>query len=262
MSEYVFPKPGVALSAESCPQLRGGDAPSPGGAACTAPQAESAFVAVAVDTSAPHSGAPRARSIEPRILAAWREWLAALATDAEAAIAAAHVYGELEPESRDAWLEALAEDGPKLAVPMVAIYAPLLSVESDPARRTRIEQAMGEDAFRGTRRVVRALRGIAADAARIVALVTPLYLSFVQVLSCRFHPDHGFVWVRHDPILRELEAPVDGALVEDVLLEATPLKPVVEELAHAILAQRRRGDELPSSLCMFADLFDAHLDAD
>ena len=29
---------------------------------------------------------------------------------AEAAIAAAHVYGELEPEAREAWLEALAEE--------------------------------------------------------------------------------------------------------------------------------------------------------
>jgi hypothetical protein len=201
--------------------------------------------------------------VEPRILAAWREWLAALATDAEAAIAAAHVYGELDPEAREAWLQALAEDGPKLAVPTVAIYAPLLSVESDPARRSRMEQAIGEDAAtRLSRRVALALRGIAADGARVVALVTPLYLSFVQVLSCRFHPDHGFNWVRHDPILRSSEAPVDGALVEDVLLEATPLKPVVEELAHAILAQRRRGGELPSSLCMFADLFDAQLDAD
>jgi hypothetical protein len=93
-------------------------------------------------------------------------------------------------------------------------------------------------------------------------LTTPLYLSFVQVLSCRFHPDQGFVWVRHDPILRERDAPVDGALAEDVMLEATPLKPVIEELAHAILAQRRRGYELPPSLSMFADLFDAQLDPD
>ena len=47
-------------------------------------------------------------------LAAWHEWLGALATDAEAAIAAAHVYGELGPEARDAWLDALHEDVPKL----------------------------------------------------------------------------------------------------------------------------------------------------
>jgi hypothetical protein len=210
----------------------------------------------------PASGEPLS-PVEPRILAAWREWLAALATDAEAAIAAAHVYGELPPEARDAWLDALAEDGPKLAVPKVAIYAPLLSVESDPARRTRMEKALGEDSNKLTKRsLVRALRGIAADGARVVALTTPLYLSFVQVLSCRFHPDQGFVWVRHDPILRERDAPVDGALAEDVMLEATPLKPVIEELAHAILAQRRRGYELPPSLSMFADLFDAQLDPD
>src|SRR5215218_8664375 len=82
-------------------------------------------------------------AIEPRILAAWRQWLGALATDAEAAIAAAHVYGELGPEARDAWLDALLEDEAKLEVPKVAIYAPLLAVEADEARRERIERAIG-----------------------------------------------------------------------------------------------------------------------
>src|SRR5262245_28843214 len=77
--------------------------------------------------------------LDPRLLAAWHQWLAALATDAEAAIAASHVYGELASGARDAWLNALAEDAPRLAVPAVAIYAPLLAVESDPARRERIE---------------------------------------------------------------------------------------------------------------------------
>src|SRR5262252_10816870 len=85
------------------------------------------------------------RCLDPRILAAWREWLAALATNAEAAIAAAHVYGDLTPDARSAWLDALAEDAPRLDVPKVAIYAPLLSVEADPARRARIQEAMGED---------------------------------------------------------------------------------------------------------------------
>jgi hypothetical protein len=200
-------------------------------------------------------------SVDPRILAAWREWLVALATDAEAAMAAAHVYAELAPEVRDAWLDALVEDAKNLAVPPVAIYAPLLSVEQDPARRARIQAAVGDDESGCVdTSMVRAVRGIAADGARVVSLVTPLYLSFVQVLSCRFHPDLGFVWVRHDPLLRAREAPSAGWTAEDVVLEATPLKPVIEELAHAILAERRRGGELPESLRRFSDLFGAYPD--
>src|SRR5215217_4808568 len=88
-----------------------------------------------VDGAQRAMGLPSGALVDPRILAAWREWLSALATDAEAAIAAAHVYGELGPEARDAWLDVLAEDGPKLLVPAVAIYAPLLSVEWDAVRR-------------------------------------------------------------------------------------------------------------------------------
>jgi len=203
------------------------------------------------------SGAP----VDPRILAAWRQWLAALATDAEAAIAAAHVYGELAPEARDAWLDALREDAPKLDVPKVAIYAPLLSVESDPSRRERIEQAIGDDHDTpGDLSGVRALHGIASDGARVVALVSPLYLSFVRVLFCRYMCDEGFVWVRHDPILRAKDAPADGAIVDDVILEVTPLNPVIEELAHAVLAQGRRGIELPRSLQLFANLFTASVE--
>lgn len=200
-------------------------------------------------------------AVDPRILAAWRQWLGALATDAEAAIAAAHVYGELAPEARDAWLDALREDAPKLDVPKVAIYAPLLSVEADPLRRERIEKAIGDDVEApGDLTGVRALRGIAADGARVVALVSPLYLNFVRVLFCRYVSDEGFVWVRHDPILAAKDAPMDGAIVDGVLLEATPLNPVIEELAHAVLAQGRRGIELPRSLQLFANLFTAYVD--
>jgi hypothetical protein len=202
-------------------------------------------------------------AVDPRMLAAWRQWLGALATDAEAAIAAAHVYGELAPEARDAWLDALREDAPKLDVPKVAIYAPLLSVEADPARRERIEQAIGggldEPTDLGD---IRALRGIAPDGARVLALVSPLYLRFVRVLWCRYFSDEGFVWARHDPILGEQDAPSDGAIVDNVILEATPLNPVIEELAHAVLAQSRRGLEMPRSLHLFAHLFDARVEED
>ncbi|MFO0757571.1 MAG: hypothetical protein U0359_13830 [Byssovorax sp.] len=200
-------------------------------------------------------------SVDPRLLAAWREWLGALATDAEAAIAAAHVYGELAPEARDAWLDALTEDGPVLSVPKVAIYAPLLSVEGDPARRERIEQAIGAD-FDGAPggEEIRVLSGVAADGSRIAALVSPLYLSFVRVLWCRYAPDWGFHWVRHDPILASKNAPHAGVSVDGLRLEPVPLSPAIEELALAVLAQRRRGAELPPSLRLFAHLFDPHLE--
>src|SRR5215204_5844541 len=85
---------------------------------------------------------------DPRLLAAWREWLGALATDAEAAMAASHVYADLAPEARNAWLDALQEDAPKLAVPRVAVYAPLLAVETDPARQNRIRDAVGDEPIR------------------------------------------------------------------------------------------------------------------
>lgn len=200
--------------------------------------------------------------VDPRILAAWREWLAALATDAEAAIAAAHVYGELSPEARDAWLNVLAEDAPKLQVPAVAIYAPLLSVEADETRRDRIEWAIGADAHAPRPSGGYALRGVATDGDRVVAVVTPLYLRFVRVLWCRYLPEDGIAWARHDPISLLDEAPRPGRLLDGVHLEATPMKPVIEELCHAVLAQRRKGAELPPSLQLCADLFDAHLEGD
>jgi len=200
-------------------------------------------------------------SVEPRMLAAWREWLGALATDAAAAIAAAHVYAELGPGARDAWLDALIEDVPKLQVPKVAIYGPLLTVEDDPARRARIEREV-EGALYGSAAPILALRGIARGGARVVALVSPLYLRFVQVLWCRYTADDGFAWVRHEPILAASEAPQPGVVLEGITLEVTPLTPVVEELAHAVLAQRRKGLELPRSLHLFAHLFDARLEED
>lgn len=199
--------------------------------------------------------------VEPRILAAWREWLSALGSDPEAAIAAAHVYGALSPEGRDAWLGALEEDGPKLGVPRVALYAPLLSVESDAGRIDRIRRGMAEDAPVATRNTT-ALRGVAPDASRVTVLIAPLYADFVQVLWCRYKTHTGFDWVRLDPIQRAAGTPKAGDRAEGVVLEATPLKLVVEELALAILAQRRHGHEIPRSMVNFANLFDAKIDAD
>jgi hypothetical protein len=201
------------------------------------------------------------RDVDPRFVEAWREWLAALATDADSALAAAHVYEQLEPEGRDAWLDALEEDGPQLAVPPVALYAPLLSVETDPARRARIELALiAQEPERRLSRRVRALRALLANGDRITVLVTPVYLDFVKVLALRYAPDRGFTWVRDAPMSHRRDAPTDGTMLEGVRLESTPLQVVVEELARAILAARRLGAALPAALTEYASLFDVDPD--
>jgi hypothetical protein len=202
--------------------------------------------------------------LESRQLDAWRTWLASLATDAEAALGAAHAYADLDEAGRDAWLDALAEDVPRLDVPPVAVYAPLLAVETDPERLERIGMAIGEqsrDAFVQVGRT-RALRGIAPDRTRVTVLVSPFYLRFVRILACRYSPDDGFVWGRYEPIVADDRAPAPGAVVDGVVLEATPTKPVIEELAHAILAQKRRGEDPPKALYYFAELFDQHVEGD
>src|SRR5271170_133596 len=79
---------------------------------------------------------------DDRVRAAWRSWLSALSTDAEAAMAAALAYESLPEEGRDAWLDALEADAPSLGVPAVALYAPLLAVETDDDRRARIEASL------------------------------------------------------------------------------------------------------------------------
>ena len=215
------------------------------------------------ETTSGAAPAAERSSSDARLVAAWQEWLKALATDADAAIAAAHVYRDLPEPARDAWLDALTEDSPALAVPAVAIYAPLLAVESDPDRRARMERAIGSDmGARPDPRRARALRGIARDGARVLALVSPLYLRFVEVLWCRYTVDDGFVWVRHDSLISEQDSPADGSRFEDVVLEATPITPVIEELAHAVLAQRRHGREPPAPLQLFAHLFDARVGDD
>jgi hypothetical protein len=193
---------------------------------------------------------------DERVRAAWHAWLSALATDAEAALAAALSYEALDGDGRTLWLDALDQDAPYLDVPRVALYAPLLSVETEPQRRARIEAAVEEEITVNRKRpAVRALRGVAANGDRIVAVILPLYLKFVHVVACRFRPNGGFVWVRRDPIVSEGDAPRRQGELEGTALEDTPLKPVVEELAHAVVAHRRSGEELPEALRAFAHLF-------
>jgi hypothetical protein len=196
------------------------------------------------------------RGTESRVLDAWCEWLGALATDAEAALAAAIAYRELDAHGRTSWLNALDQDAGRLNVPRIAVYAPLLAVESDPERRERIALAMGPAQAEATpRAAIQALGARSRDGARIATIIVPLYLDFVQVLACAYRPDHGFTWVRHDPIVDAKRAPRPGETLDGALLERTPLKALIDDLSHAVLSHRRSGRELPEALRVFADLF-------
>jgi hypothetical protein len=199
---------------------------------------------------------PTATPGDERHVGAWCEWLGALATDAEAALATAIAYRDLTPAGRDYWLAVLELDQKRLDVPKIALYAPLLAVEADPARRHRISVAMGPVDLEVTPRFgSRGLSGVALDGSRVAVLITPLYLDFAQVVACGYRAHAGFTWVRHDPIVLFNSAPQAGDRVEGVQLETTPLKALVDDLALAVLAHRRGGRELPEALRMFADLF-------
>ncbi len=206
------------------------------------------------DASLPSAVSP---GVDERVAAAWREWLGALATDAEAALAAAMAYKALDATARDRWLSVLEHDAAQLAVPRIAVYAPLLAVEGDPDRRARISQAIGpDDAAATPREETRALRGLGPDRLCVATIVWPLYLDFVQVLACGYRQGDGFAWVRHDPIVQRAMAPRPGDEVMGVVLEGTPLRTLVDELALTVLAHNRSGRELPEALRMFADLFE------
>jgi hypothetical protein len=199
----------------------------------------------------------RIRGVEERMQQAWCQWLTALASDAEAAMAAAMAYRSLGSTERDTWLAALAQDADKLDVPKIALYAPLLAVESDPERRARMLAAAGGSLADATPRVAAyALRGWGKSGLRIAVLVTPLYLDFVQVLACGYHQKRGFDWVRHDPIVDKLKAPVAGNEIEGLLTEAAPLGSLVDELAHVVLAHQRAGRSLPEALRVLSDIFE------
>ena len=193
---------------------------------------------------------------DARVIDAWCEWLGALATDAEAALAAAIAYQELEGDARDHWLSALEQDAARLNVPRIAVYAPLLAVESDPERRARITEAIGPtDESATPRSSAQGLCGKLADGSCVAVLITPLYLDFVQVLACSYRVERGFGWVRHDPIVDRKHAPRHGERIDGALVERTPLKSLIDDLAHAVLAHKRSGRELPEALRVFADLF-------
>jgi hypothetical protein len=193
-----------------------------------------------------------------RVMSAWCAWLGALATDAEAALAAALAYKQLEGAARDSWLSAVEQDAERLDVPRIALFAPLLAVESEPERRARILHSMGPEEESATPRLgASGLFGCGRDGLRLVTVTTPLYLDFVQVLACAYRPGQGFEWVRHDPIVNRGAAPTPGILIDGIELETMPLKHLVDDLAHAVVAHVRSKRPLPEGLSCFADLFNA-----
>ncbi|MGH7280612.1 MAG: hypothetical protein ACRELY_03745 [Polyangiaceae bacterium] len=192
----------------------------------------------------------------PRARAAWRAWLEALAVDAEAAIAAALTYGDLEAHARDVFLDAIDEDAETMRTPRIAIYAPLLAVESDPARRLRLTSAITRDrAAHEDRRIEkRAFAGKIEANEHLTVLLLPLYLGFCEVLACRWSEAQGVSSVAHEP-LRAGHDLVLHPVWEDVALAPVDFDEAVEGLAHAVVTSCRLGGEAPAGLVRFADLF-------
>jgi hypothetical protein len=214
-----------------------------------------------------HDAAPDPLARDPlaRVHGAWRTWLSALASDSEAAMAAALAYESLPPEARDAWLDALEVDGPAIDVPAVALYAPLLAVEAEGPRRRRIEARMASEPPSPPARRDEgawALRGVSTGGTHLCVLVAPVYLDFVHVIVCRYTPGGGVLEVRHDPLrhVADVERPPVVKEIDGVKVESTPLRVVIEELAHAILADRREHRQTPDALTSVAHLFGPALD--
>ena len=192
----------------------------------------------------------------PRSVRAWRAWLGALANDAEAAQAAALAYEQLDASGRDAWIESLAQDAKELGVPRIAIYAPLLAVELDKNRRQRIQSALGPDESSAVpSQATRALMGTGPNDLKVAVLIAPLYMDFVQVMACGYRVGDAFDWVRHDPIVSTRSTVRPGDKVGGVVVEACPLKGVVDELALTIVAHNRARRPLPPTLRAFAHVF-------
>jgi hypothetical protein len=95
-----------------------------------------------------------------------------------------------------------------------------------------------------------------SETRRACALVLPLYLDFVEVLLCRYDLAGGIESVRALP-LRRKESALAAARTElpGVALERVPMRDVVEDLAHAIVADRRAGRAPSPTLARYIDLF-------
>ncbi len=196
---------------------------------------------------------------DPRMTGAFRAWLEALATDPDAATAAAMAYDSLTPEGRDAWLDAIEAEAPFLSVPGLALYAPLLGVETDVGRRARIDAGLAAAPRADSPpRSPRALVGRDASGDSVAAIVIPLYLDFVELLVCRYRPDVGVTSALRGPLLRASEVWGDAAGLREIAgveLSEAPFAYVIEGLAHALVADRRRGRPPPEPLRTYDFLF-------
>ncbi len=220
---------------------------------CRADEVSSVIRVVPIPT-----GESKASLGEPRVVGAWCAWLDSMATDAEAAMAAALAYQQLDDAARDNWLDVVQADLRRVVAPRIAVFAPLLAVEVEPGRRQRILAAIGPmDAASLPRSEPRGLLGFGEDGVRIGVLVVPLYLDFVQVLACRYHLSRGFDWVRHDPIVDLTKCPVVGDGFDAIVLERVSFQSVVDEFAQSIVAHVRGGRPVPTGLSCFAYLFSA-----
>jgi hypothetical protein len=169
-----------------------------------------------------------------RARAVFQTWLRALGEDPHAALAASLAYAELSAEGREAWLDAIDEDAK--GIPPMAVYAPLLAVEEDAKRRSRILSSLRDVALpRVSPETIRAWHG---DHAAVI--VAPVYLELVEMLGASWNDD-GFVELVHVPLAR-----ADDPL-PDLAAELTPAPPidVVEELALVVLAHDRSGKPRP-----------------
>lgn len=184
--------------------------------------------------------------------AAWLRYLHSLADDGDCAMAASLTYRSLPVDARAAWLDALEEDAPRLTIEPFALYAPLLAVEHESSLVARILAAMGQEVVAPSGEP-RALRGLGtSDDARVAVLVRPAYLDFVDLVGCRYSPDTGIALAVREPLRRKDELP---EVWDGVPLAPYALDLVIEDLAHAVLADRRQGRKPPEALAPFADLF-------
>lgn len=211
---------------------------------------------------------PKHQFSELRVGALWGEWLHALTCEPDAALAAAEIYSRMADSDKDRWLNELERDVSSFAVPAVAVFAPLLAVEVNEARRHRIAQLMKANTLAPVTHSepLRALMG-QTWSCRCAVLISPVYLDFVQVLACTFVPGQHFITLAHDPIVRRTEAPVAGychqaelckiagAGADGLWLDESPVAAVVDELAATIVAHQRGGYTLPEALRSFSDWF-------
>ena len=84
--------------------------------------------------------------------------------------------------------------------------------------------------------------------------MSPLYLDFVELLLCTYDQDEGIHEARHEWLVHKSEVAKCARDIGVTMIEA-PLPQVVEELAHAVVADRRAGRPAPPALMRYIDLF-------